>query len=101
VLLAATCVYALAELIHDPTSSALAAETAPDAFRGRYLVIFQISWSIAAILAPGLFTLLFTVQPVLPWLVVAGLILVASLTIFWIEPHLPQSAVRVPTGILE
>jgi MFS family permease len=97
-LFVATCVYALAELIHDPTSNALAAETSPDALRGRYLAIFQLSWSLAAILAPGLFTLLFTLHPVLPWLVMAGLILCASLMIFRIEPHLPKSAVRMQTS---
>ena len=91
--------YALAELIHDPTSNALAAETGPDALRGRYLAIFQLSWSLAAILDPGLYTLLFTVHPVFPWLVMAGLILCASLTIFWIEPHLLQSAVRMQASI--
>jgi hypothetical protein len=30
-----------------------------------------------------------------PWLVMAGLILFASMTILWIEPHLPQQAVRM------
>jgi len=93
-LFVVTCVYALAELIHDPTSNALAAEAGPDSLRGRYLALFQLSWSIATILAPGLFTLLFTVHPVLPWLVMAGLMLLASLTIYWIEPHLPRRAVR-------
>jgi MFS family permease len=93
-LFAVTCVYALAELIHDPTSNALAAETGPDPLRGRYLALFQLSWIIATILAPGLFTLLFTIHPVLPWLVMAGLMLLASLTIYWIEPHLPRRAVR-------
>ncbi len=94
-LFVVTCVYALAELIHDPTSNALAAEAGPDALRGRYLALFQLSsWSIASILAPGSFTLLFTVHPVLPWLVMAGLMLLASLTIYWIEPHLPRRAVR-------
>jgi MFS family permease len=93
-LFVVTCVYALAELIHDPTSNALAAEAGPDPLRGRYLALFQLSWSIATILAPGLFTLLFTVHPVLPWLVMAGLMLLASLTISWIEPHLPRRAVR-------
>lgn len=29
-----------------------------------------------------------------PWLVMAGLILCASLTLFWLEPRLPQSAVH-------
>ncbi len=94
-LFAATCAFALAELIHDPTSNALAAEAAPDALRGRYIAVFQLSWRIAAILAPGTFTLLFAIHPVVPWLVVAGLILAASLLIMRIEPLLPKAAVRV------
>ncbi|HKD74085.1 MAG TPA: MFS transporter [Ktedonobacterales bacterium] len=94
-LIVATCVFALAELIHDPTSNALAAETAPEALRGRYLAIFQLSWRIAAIFAPGMFTLLFAFHPVAPWLVVAGLISAASLMIIRIEPRLPKSAVRI------
>ena len=89
-----TCVYALAELIHDPTSNALAADVSSDILRGRYLALFQLSWSIAGIIAPGLFALLFTLHPALPWLVMAGLILLASFTIYWIEPHLPRRAVR-------
>jgi MFS family permease len=99
-LFTAACVYALAELIHDPTSNALAAEAGPDALRGRYLAIFQLSWSIANILAPGLFTLLFTVHPAFPWLVMAALILFASMTILWIEPHLPQQAVRMRVRLI-
>jgi MFS family permease len=94
-LMVATGLYALGELMHDPTSNALVAETSPEPLRGRYLAIFQLSWSLATIVAPGLFTLLFTVHPVVPWLVMAGLILVASLLLLWIEPHLPPSAVRL------
>ena len=88
--------YALAELIHDPTSNALAADVGQESLRGRYLALFQLSWSIAGIIAPGLFALLFTLHPVLPWLVMAALILLASLTIYWIEPQLPGRAVRRP-----
>ena len=91
-----TCVYALAELIHDPTSNALAADVGQESLRGRYLALFQLSWSIAGIIAPSLFALLFTLHPVLPWLVMAALILLASLTVHWIEPHLPRQAVRRP-----
>ncbi|MFL5662373.1 MAG: MFS transporter [Ktedonobacteraceae bacterium] len=89
-----TCVYALAELIHDPTSNALAADIGQESLRGRYLALFQLSWSVAGLIAPGLFAVLFTLRPVLPWLVMATLILLASLTIHWIEPHLPRQAVR-------
>jgi MFS family permease len=91
-----TCVYALAELIHDPTSNALAADIGQESLRGRYLALFQLSWSVAGLIAPGLFAVLFTLHPVLPWLVMAALILLASLTIHWIEPHLPRQAVRRP-----
>src|SRR6266699_1057480 len=91
-----TCVYALAELIHDPTSNALAADIGQESLRGRYLALFQLSWSVAGLIAPGLFAVLFTLRPVLPWLVMATLILLASLTIHWIEPHLPRQAVRRP-----
>ncbi len=91
-----TCVYALAELIHDPTSNALAADVGQESLRGRYLALFQLSWSIAGIIAPSLFALLFTLHPVLPWLVMAALILLASLTVHWIEPHLPRQAERRP-----
>jgi MFS family permease len=91
-----TCVYVLAELIHDPTSNALAADIGQESLRGRYLALFQLSWSVAGLIAPGLFAVLFTLRPVLPWLVMAALILLASLTIHWIEPHLPRQAVRRP-----
>lgn len=39
-LFVVTCVYALAELIHDPTSNVLAAEASPDILCGRYLALF-------------------------------------------------------------
>ena len=93
-LLIVTCVYALAELIHDPTSNTLAAEVGEACQRGRYLALFQLSWSLAGIIAPGLFALLYTLHPVLPWLGMVALILLASLTIYWIEPRLPRRAVR-------
>lgn len=80
-LFVVTCLYALAAVIHDPTSNALATDASPDALRARYLAVFQLSWSIAGLIAPGLFALLFTLQPILPWLVIATLILLASLTI--------------------
>jgi MFS family permease len=94
-LFVVTCLYALAAVIHDPPSNALAADASPGALRARYLAVFQLSWSIAGLIAPGLFALLFTLHPVLPWLVIAALILLASLTISWIEPHLPRRAVRM------
>ena len=93
-LFSITCVYTLAELIHAPTSNALAAAASPDALRGRYLALFQFAWSIASILTPGLFTLLFTIHPSLPWLAAAPMLLLASFVIYLLERHLPAYAVR-------
>jgi hypothetical protein len=71
----------------------LNASASPEALRGRYLAFFQFSWSIASILAPSLFTTLFTVSPTLPWLVTGLLMLLASFCIYRLEAHLPEQAV--------
>ncbi|GHO84702.1 MFS transporter [Dictyobacter formicarum] len=98
-IIVVTCVQGLAEAIHAPTSNALAAEASPEALRGRYLAAFQLSWAIAIILAPTMFTVLFSLQPALPWAIAAVLILIASLCTFFIEPHLPAEAIRTPKQI--
>ncbi len=94
-LIIATCVQGFAEAMHAPTSTALAAEASPLALRGRYLAAFQISWAIASIVAPTMFTVLFSIHPDLPWAIAAGLILLASLGTLLIEPHLPPEAIRI------
>lgn len=96
-LLSITSVYTLAEMINAPTSSALVASASPDALRGRYLAFFQLSWSIANIITPVLFTLLFTIHPGLPWLATALLMLLAGLVVSILERHLPAQAVRIPS----
>lgn len=92
-LFGTTCFYTLAELISISTSNALVAAASPDALRGRYLAFFQFAWSIASILAPTLFTVLFTFAPTLPWLVTGALMLVASFGVYRLEAHLPKHAV--------
>ena len=105
-LIAISCVFTLAQLIHVPTATALAASVSPPAVRGRYLAVFQSSWGIASVLAPGLFTVLFTLHPILPWLVVAVLMLLSCLVLYRLEPHLPLAALRagpvpptIPTNV--
>jgi Na+/melibiose symporter-like transporter len=94
-LLLAIGVFTLAELIHAPTSNALAAAAGPVALRGRYLATFQFSWATASFVAPGLFTLLFAVGPALPWVVVGTLALLAGSSVLRLEGRLPPGAVRV------
>jgi MFS family permease len=92
-LFATTCFYTLAELISISTSNALVAAASPDALRGRYLAFYQFAWSIASILAPTLFTVLFTAAPTLPWLVTGALMLFASFGVYRLEAQLPKHAV--------
>jgi len=94
-LIIATCVQGFAGAMHAPTSNALAVEASPLALRGRYLAAFQISWAIADIVAPTMFTELFSIHPALPWAIAGGLILLASLGTLLIEPHLPTEAIRI------
>ena len=82
-------------MVHAPTSSALSAAASPEGLRGRYLAAFQFSWSIASVVTPGLFTVLYATRPVLlPWLAVGALALIASAAIYRLEPHLPPAAVH-------
>lgn len=93
-LVVATVVFTVAELIHGPTSNALAAAASPDALRGPYLAAFQFSWAVANVLAPVIFTVLFVFSPAVPWLLFGALVLVGASGIRLLEPRLPAAAVR-------
>ena len=93
-LFAATAAFTLAELVHAPTSNALAAAASPEPSRGRYLAAFQLSWALASVLAPGLFALLFAAGPTLAWTVFAALALGAGAATVLVEGRLPAGALR-------
>jgi len=94
-LVVAIAVFTVAELIHGPTSNALAAAACPEALRGRYLAAFQFSWALSNVVAPVVFTALFIVGPAVPWMLFGALVLVGASGIVLLEPYLPRSAVRV------
>lgn len=52
VVLVAAVVYTLGELTAGPVVSALAAEAAPDAQRGRFMAATQLAWSVASAIGP-------------------------------------------------
>ena len=89
-----TVLYTGGELLHSPSSGALATDAAPDSLRGRYLAVYYMSWSVAKAAAPALFTSLLAVSPTLTWLLLAGTVLLGSLALVRLEPRLPAHAVR-------
>ena len=92
-LAAVTLLYSCAELIHAPTSNALAAEAAPAAQRGSYLAAFQYGFTIATLAVPGAFGVLFAVDPELPWLVVGALAAAGTVVMLLLRTRLPAHAV--------
>jgi MFS family permease len=90
--------YTLAEIIYGPTSSALAAATAPIGMQGRYLAIFQLSLASAATITPALAGSLLATSPQGLWLLLALLMVGAAALIVLLERRLPQAALRAAKG---
>lgn len=74
-LIAATLVFTLGEMLSAPSMSELSVTLAGEAARGRYLGLFQLSWGIGMAIAPVIFMTLLDISATLPWLVLAGLML--------------------------
>ncbi|HEV7650256.1 MAG TPA: MFS transporter [Actinophytocola sp.] len=91
-----TLFFTAAELIHNPVSNALAAAAAPADLRGRYLAIFQYSFTLATVVAPVLFTVLFTASHTLPWLALGALALVGTIAMNAVGRRLPAAEAAEP-----
>jgi MFS family permease len=89
-----TAFYTTAEMTHGPTSNGLSAGASPVVGRGRYIAAFQYSWAFANALAPALFTQLFSVATVAPWIVIAALCVFAVIAVGALERHLPAASLR-------
>lgn len=90
--------YTLAEIIYAPTSTALAAATAPIGMQGRYLAIFQLSLASAATITPALAGSLLAANPRGLWLLLALLMVGGAALIVLLERGLPEAALRTARG---
>jgi MFS family permease len=90
VLVLATACYAFADVLHAATNNALSAAISPAVGRGKYLSYWQYSFTFSSVLAPAFFTQLFEVHHELPWVALAALALVASLTIYVLARVAPR-----------
>lgn len=85
--------YTAAELIHEPASNSLAAGAAPLASRGSYLAAFQYSFTLGTVVSPALFTVLFSQNRALPWIVLGTLAILGTVLMLPLERRLPRAAV--------
>lgn len=60
--------FAFAGMLQGPIINTLATDTAPPQNTGRYLAVYQLSWSIGGGIAPALLTSLLSANPSLPWI---------------------------------
>ena len=84
-LLIATLVFTLSQLFYIPASRALAASLSPLEGRGRYIAMFELSYGVAAAAGPALFGLLYDVAPAAPWVVMSGVVGLATLILARIQ----------------
>lgn len=99
-LFAATALYTIAETTATPLYENLSVTLAPDHVRGRYLAVYQLSWTFGQTTAPALLTFLFAAQPWWPWLFLAVLSIAAAPAVLVLERmmHVRPADQPVVTG---
>ncbi|WP_405018243.1 MFS transporter [Kitasatospora sp. NBC_00070] len=88
-LFLAMLVYTLAETVATPFAEELSVALAPEQLRGRYLAVYQLSWTFGQTVAPALLTLLLAGGSGRPWLFLIGLSLLAVPALLLLERLTP------------
>ncbi|MFK0023265.1 MFS transporter [Streptomyces sp. NPDC090798] len=76
-LLIAMVLYTVAEMLSSPPTSELSVVMAPEHLRGRYLGVYQLSWSVGGAVAPALLTALLEGGAALPWVFLTAISVLA------------------------
>jgi MFS family permease len=97
-LVVSTFSFTAAVMLHAPISTTLASAAAPAGHRGRYLAVYQYSFAVATVVAPGVFSVLFTAGRPLPFVVLSVLALLGAAAVLVLERRLPRSALVSPPG---
>jgi MFS family permease len=88
--------YTLGEILYSPAADALAAEAAPEHLRGRYLAVYQLSWTTSSTVGPLLSGALLDAGALPLWTVFAALVLLGGAGALRAERSLPAQAL-LPT----
>jgi len=75
-------IWTLGEMVGMPPSSAWVAKIAPERFRGRYMGMHSVAWSIGMLAGPPLGTLVFERNPAALWSACLLLGVISSTTLF-------------------
>lgn len=76
-MLIAMVLYTVGEMLGSPPISELSVVMAPEHLRGRYLGVYQLSWSVGGAVAPALLTALLEGGAALPWVFLTAMSVLA------------------------
>ncbi|MFF3429777.1 MFS transporter [Streptomyces sp. NPDC002602] len=96
--LAIAVLYTVGELVHSGPAQSLSVQAAPDHLRGRYLSVYQLSWSLCRTVAPLLLGLLLEAGPWQLWTVLALMVLTGATALLRAEPALRSHATGIRTA---
>lgn len=77
-MLLAVAVYTLGEIAIGPVITTVAVESRPAHLRGRYMSLFQLSWSLAGVVAPATYTWLLDLGPLPLWMLLIAVALAGA-----------------------
>lgn len=101
-VLVVAVLYTAGELIHSAPAQSLSVRTAPDHLRGRYLSVYQLSWSVCRTVAPLLLGFLLDVGYVQLWVVLGALVLTGAAILIMLgrsrERSTQESRARLVNG---
>ncbi|MFG2138516.1 MFS transporter [Streptomyces sp. NPDC048650] len=92
-VLAVAVLYTAGELVHSAPSQGLSVQAAPDHLRGRYLSIYQLSWSVCRTAAPLLLGFLLDAGQWQLWTVLGLMVLTGAAVLLYVERMLPTHVV--------
>ncbi|WP_406213249.1 MFS transporter [Streptomyces decoyicus] len=97
-LLIAMVLYTVAEMLSSPPTSELSVVMAPEHLRGRYLGIYQLSWSVGGAVAPALLTALLAGGAALPWVFLAAISVLAVPLVIGLDRRPAATSQAAPAG---
>ncbi|MFD8542666.1 MFS transporter [Streptomyces sp. NPDC059649] len=97
-LLIAMVLYTVAEILSSPPTSELSVVLAPEHLRGRYLAVYQLSWSIGGAVAPALLTALLEGGAALPWVFLTAISVLAVPLVIGVDRRPATTSKAAPAG---
>ncbi len=96
IALLAGVVFTGGELVAGPVLSALATDAAPPNLRGRYVSLYQMSWTVSGTVAPVAMTWLLEQGPVVLWGALTVVAMSGAALAVLLRSVLPHAATKVP-----